>query len=139
MANLFQSRRFWTFILAQVVSIGGIIIAHFVNDPFGTQMTGMGIIFIEGLAGFLIAAYTVDDMNTNTQAIKAGVHPDFPPPNTDPVTPVAVRPILPSVPGGPPTSAYYPSAQSYKVDPAPVPSGTEAVDVPGDTGMSAGA
>src|ERR1035437_508999 len=79
MANLFQSRRFWTFILAQVVSIGGIVIAHFVNDPFGTQMTGMGIIFIEGLAGFLIAAYTIDDMNTNTQAIKAGVHPDYPP------------------------------------------------------------
>jgi hypothetical protein len=78
MAKLLTSRRFWTFIVAQLISIVGVVIAHYVNDPFGTQLAGMGIMFVEGLAGFLIAAYTIDDINSNTEAIKAGVHPDYP-------------------------------------------------------------
>ena len=69
MSKLLKSRRFWVFISAQLISIIGVVIAHYVQDPFATQLAGMAIVLVEGLAGFLIAAYTVEDI----QAIKSGV------------------------------------------------------------------
>jgi hypothetical protein len=79
MSKLLTSRRFWTFIVAQVIAIAGVIFAHYITDPFGVQMVQMGIGCVEGLAGILIAAYTVDDTATGVAAVKAGLHPDYPP------------------------------------------------------------
>jgi len=77
--SVLTSRRFWVFIVAQVISIAGVILAHYFTDPFAVQMTQMGIGFVEGLAGLLIVAYTVDDTAQGVAAIKMGTHPDYPP------------------------------------------------------------
>jgi hypothetical protein len=84
MQTLLTSRRFWTFVVAQIISIVGVILAHYFTDPFVTQLVGMGIIFVEGLAGFLIAAYTVDDLQkirsaANVEIAKANNPPPVKP------------------------------------------------------------
>jgi hypothetical protein len=60
--NVLQSRRFWTFLVAQVLSVGAFVFAHYVTDPFAVQLATMTIGLIEGLAAILIAAYTVEDV-----------------------------------------------------------------------------
>jgi hypothetical protein len=74
--NVLSSRRLWTFVIAQLVTIATFVFSHYVTvDP---QLVGLVIGFVEGLAGILITAYTVDDVSSNVTAIKAGTHPDFP-------------------------------------------------------------
>jgi hypothetical protein len=86
--NVLQSRRFWTFLVAQLVSIATFVFGHYVViDP---AVQTIVITTVEGLAAFLIGAYTVDDTATNVAAIKAGTHPDFPPVVTPPTPPPAV-------------------------------------------------
>jgi hypothetical protein len=77
--NPLKSRRFWTFIIAQLVGIAPLVIAHYATDPFTVDMAKFGLAFIEGLAGVLIVSYTVDDTASNVTAIRAGTHPDYPP------------------------------------------------------------
>ena len=71
-----KSRRFWTFVVAQLVSVATLVFGHYVViDP---AIQTIVISTVEGLAGFLIAAYTVDDTSSNVTAIKMGTHPDYP-------------------------------------------------------------
>lgn len=77
--NPLKSRRFWTFIVAQVVGVVPLVIAHYATDPFTVEMAKFGLGVVEGLAGLLIIGYTVDDTAQGVTAIKAGTHPDYPP------------------------------------------------------------
>lgn len=92
--SVLNSRRLWTFILAQVVSIATLIIGHYIVDPFALQLATAIVVSVEGVAAILIVAYTVDDTRLNTArakadadveiaAIQAGTHPDFPPTSED--------------------------------------------------------
>lgn len=72
-----SSRRFWTFLVAQILTIATAIIAHYVNDPFGVEMAKMIIAFVQGLAGILITGYTIDDTVSHKAAIMTGVHPYY--------------------------------------------------------------
>lgn len=86
--NVLQSRRFWTFVIAQLVSILTFLFGHYIAiDP---AVQTIVITTVEGLAAFLIGAYTVDDTATNVTAIKAGTHPNFPPVVPPPTPPPAV-------------------------------------------------
>lgn len=87
--SVLNSRRLWTFIIAQVVSIATLIVGHSFKDPYALQMAVTVIGFVEGLAGILITMLTVDDVKNNGEiaksntaiqvaAINAGSHPDFP-------------------------------------------------------------
>jgi hypothetical protein len=60
--NVLHSRRFWTFLVAQVLSIGAVVFAHYVTDPFSVQLATMTIGLVEGVAAILITAYTVEDV-----------------------------------------------------------------------------
>lgn len=75
--NILKSRRFWTFATAQIIATLTLVFGHYVVVDPGVQT--LVISTVEGLAGFLIAAYTVDDTVSNVAAIKAGLHPMFPP------------------------------------------------------------
>lgn len=78
--KVLTSRRFWTFVVAQIVAIATFVFGHYVViDP---AIQTIVISTVEGLAGFLIAAYTVDDTASNVTAIQMGTHPDFPPAET---------------------------------------------------------
>jgi hypothetical protein len=90
MAQLLTSRRLWTFVVAQVVAIAAFVIANYVHDPAASQLAGLLIGMVEGIAGIVIAAFTVDDVKLNTSTVAAnkeielaaiaqGTHPDFPP------------------------------------------------------------
>jgi hypothetical protein len=68
--SILKSRRFWTFVVAQLVASMTLVFGHYVPIDPGVQT--LVISTIEGLAGFLIAAYTVDDTVTNVAALKAG-------------------------------------------------------------------
>lgn len=68
--SILTSRRFWTFVVAQIISIGTFVFGHYTQLDVVVQT--LVISTIEGLAGFLIAAYTVDDTVTNVAALKAG-------------------------------------------------------------------
>lgn len=74
--SVLTSRRLWTFILAQVVSIVTLLIGHFIQDPFALQLAGYLIALVEGVASILIVAYTVDDINN--QNVKAKLPPEQP-------------------------------------------------------------
>ena len=76
--SVLTSRRLWTFVIAQVVSIITLAIGHFVVDPFALELAKLIIGLVEGVASILIIAYTVDDITSNVAAIKAGSHPDYP-------------------------------------------------------------
>jgi uncharacterized membrane protein len=86
--SVLNSRRLWTFVIAQIVSIATLIVGHSFQDPYALQMAVTVIGFIEGLAGILITMLTVDDVKKNGEvikadtavqvaAIKAGTHPDY--------------------------------------------------------------
>jgi uncharacterized membrane protein len=86
--SVLTSRRLWTFIIAQIVSIASLVIGHYVQDPFALQLAQMIVATVQGLAAIVIVAYTVDDTRANTAeikadkdiqiaAIQAGSHPDF--------------------------------------------------------------
>jgi hypothetical protein len=64
------SRRFWTFVIAQVLTIGTMVFNHYATDPFITQLAPLIISLIEGIAGFVVVAFTVDDMHSNALAAK---------------------------------------------------------------------
>jgi hypothetical protein len=70
-----KSRRFWTFVVAQLVAIATFVFSHYVL--VSPDLLALVISTVEGLAGILIAAYTVDDVSSNVTAIKAGSHPDY--------------------------------------------------------------
>lgn len=85
MSRVFTSRRLWTFVIAQVVSLATLIVGHFVADPFYNQVAVLFISTVEGVGLFVIGALTVDDIKANgydkdiqLRAIDAGVHPDYP-------------------------------------------------------------
>lgn len=89
MKQLLVSRRLWAFLIGQILTIGTFVFAHYNQDPFATQLSGMVVSFIEGLTGVALIAFTVDDSRLNTAqvksnteiqvaAINAGSHPDFP-------------------------------------------------------------
>jgi hypothetical protein len=80
MSKLLSSRRFWVFVLAQVISIATLVLAHYLTDPFNLELAKMFIGLVEGTGGIVIVAYTVDDTASHVQAIKSGVHPDYPEP-----------------------------------------------------------
>ena len=80
-----NSRRLWTFILSSLVSIATLLIGHYFQDPFAMQVSILVVSTVEGVAGILITAYTVDDINARKadkeiqlHAITNGVHPDYP-------------------------------------------------------------
>jgi hypothetical protein len=82
--SVLQSRRLWTFILAQVVSIATLVVGHYVADPFALQLATYFVGLVEGVASILIVAYTVDDIKARSSdatiqiaAIQAGTHPDY--------------------------------------------------------------
>ena len=92
------SRRLWTFVIAQIVSLATLIIGHALTDPFALQIGTLVIGMVEGLAGILIVSFTVDDSRLNVAqvkaqaavevaAVQAGTHPDFPPVKDNPETP----------------------------------------------------
>ena len=76
MKSLLTSRRLWTFVLAQLVAGLVLIFSH--SLTISPDVQTYVITTIEGLAGILIAAYTVDDVSSNVTAIKAGTHPRYP-------------------------------------------------------------
>ena len=89
MKQLLTSRRLWTFLVGQILTIGTFVFAHYNQDPFATQLATMVVSFIEGLTGVLLIAFTVDDSRLNTAqvksnteiqvaAIQAGSHPAYP-------------------------------------------------------------
>ncbi len=81
--RLLQSRRFWTFVIAQVISMVVLVANHYIADPFASQLSANLIAFVEGLAGFVIVGYTVDDTITNRMAVKMGTHPYFQVPKSE--------------------------------------------------------
>jgi hypothetical protein len=76
MTKLTTSRRFWTFVVAQLIA--GLVLVFSHSLTISPDVQTYIITTVEGLAGILIAAYTVDDVSSNVTAIKAGVHPDYP-------------------------------------------------------------
>jgi hypothetical protein len=90
MKALLTSRRLWTFLVGQILTIGTFVFSHYNQDPFAIQLATMVVGFIEGLTGVLLIAFTVDDTRLNTAqvksdtaiqvaAIQAGTHPNYPP------------------------------------------------------------
>jgi hypothetical protein len=89
--QLLTSRRLWTFLVGQILTIGTFVFSHYNQDPFAIQLATMVVGFIEGLTGVLLIAFTVDDTRLNTAqvksnteiqvaAINAGSHPAYPSP-----------------------------------------------------------
>lgn len=87
--SVLNSRRLWTFIIAQITSGIALAIGIYVEDPATLQMVTWFIGFVQGLAGILIAMLTIDDSRLNVAqvkgdtevqvaAIKQGSHPDYP-------------------------------------------------------------
>lgn len=76
MSKLITSRRLWTFIVAQIVA--GMVLAFAHSLTLSPDLQTYAITTVEGLAGILITAFTVDDVSSNVTAIRAGVHPDYP-------------------------------------------------------------
>jgi len=66
--NVLSSRRLWTFIVAQMVTIATFVFSHYVSVD--TELVGLVIGFVQGLAAILITAYTVDDINNQNQSAK---------------------------------------------------------------------
>lgn len=69
--SILSSRRFWAFLIAQIITIATLVINHYVADPFAKEMAVYLIGTVQGLAGILIVAYTVDDTRLNTAQVKA--------------------------------------------------------------------
>ena len=62
MSKVLTSRRFWTFVVDQVVTILMFIASTYIQDPAILELVKMVIILVNGIAGFLILAYTVEDV-----------------------------------------------------------------------------
>ncbi len=92
--SVLKSRRLWTFVLAQLVSLATLLIGQYFKDPVAMQTATIMIGTVQGVAGILIVALTVDDSRLNTAmtramqavevaAVEMGVHPDYPPIGSD--------------------------------------------------------
>lgn len=66
MQKVLSSRRFWTFILTGLVNV----IVYFTSKYFSANLQDVTVIlgFVDGLAGILIALFTVDDVNERQTA-----------------------------------------------------------------------
>jgi uncharacterized YccA/Bax inhibitor family protein len=72
--TVLKSRRFWTFVVAQLVSIASYVFSHYV-PAVSPDLVTLLIGTVEGVAVILISAYTVDDVSTNIALIHAGQAP----------------------------------------------------------------
>lgn len=70
--GLLQSRRFWLFVVDGVSTL----IIYFVSKYFGANLDDvrMILIFLNGLAAFVIAAYTIDDNLQASRQLQLEMH-----------------------------------------------------------------
>jgi hypothetical protein len=61
------------------VAITLFVLSNYVQDPKTVELAKIVIAGVDSVAAVIIAAYTVDDVASNVTAIKAGLHPDYPP------------------------------------------------------------
>jgi uncharacterized YccA/Bax inhibitor family protein len=87
MPDVLASKRFWTFVVAQVLTIGIFVYQHYVTDPWAAQLATMVVGMIEGVAAILIAAYTTENVQAANIAAKA-IPPVTPVLNAGDPTPV---------------------------------------------------
>jgi hypothetical protein len=87
--SVLNSRRLWTFILAQIVSLATLLVGQYYKDPFAMQAATIMIGTVQGVAAILITALTIDDSRLNTAQVRAkqaveiaavemGTHPEYP-------------------------------------------------------------
>jgi hypothetical protein len=69
--NVLKSRRFWTFLAAQLIALASLLTGHYLGDPFAQQIAALVIATAEGVAAILIAAYTVEDSIVRAAQVKA--------------------------------------------------------------------
>ncbi len=77
--KVISSRRFWVFVLSQLVTITLFAASTFITDLNMLKLAQMIVSLVEGVGIFVVVAYTVDDVTSNVMAIRAGTHPNYQP------------------------------------------------------------